>query len=353
MKKYAIYLPQFHEIPENNRWWGKGFTEWTNVKKANSLFDGHMQPKVPLDNNYYCLDNKKTLEWQSKIAKEYGIDGMVFYHYYFTGKKLLQKPAEMLLENKNIEMNFYFCWANHSWYRSWEGSKEILVEQNYGNKTDWEKHFNYLLPFFKDERYEKKNNKPIFMIFKTEFDEKKSMLEYFNERCIEYGFDGIFIIETVTTYNSDKINELLSDNITYDNYVYIREPDAALVELKKTFKFNIFKIYNKICKELKIPKSVPIQRINGNWLFDMMIKKRQKNPKIIRGVFFEWDNTPRHKNRGFVILPVSKNKFFEYMESIRDQEFLIINAWNEWCEGMILEPTEENGYKYLDWIKEC
>ena len=123
MKKFAYYLPQFHEIEENNRWWGKGFTEWVNVKKAQPLFKGHKQPIIPLNKNYYNLENPNILVWQANLAKKYGVDGFIFYNYYFCGKKLLEKPAKILLKNNNIPMKFFFCWANHSWFRSWEGSE--------------------------------------------------------------------------------------------------------------------------------------------------------------------------------------------------------------------------------------
>lgn len=350
MKKYAIYLPQFHEIPENNEWWGKGFTEWTNVKKAEPLFSGHKQPKVPADDNYYCLDNAKTLEWQAKLAHQYGIDGMIFYHYYFCGKKLLEKPAEILLKHADIGLNFFFCWANHSWYRTWEGSKTMLMEQVYGGYKEWEEHFEYLLPFFKDQRYEKKDNMPVFMVFKPFFDEKKEMFEFFNQKCIEQGFNGIYVIETCTEYNDNIINNLLNEECKYNKNIYLREPDAALVEVKKSFKFFVFRIKEKISRELKLSNSSPIQRINAKWLYNIMIRKRYGN--IIRGVFFEWDNTPRHGKRGYIINSIDKSTFFIFMDSLKDNEYLIINAWNEWCEGMMLEPTVENGYKYLEWIKE-
>ena len=132
MKKFAFFLPQFHEIPENDKWWGKGFTEWTNVKNARSLFKGHVQPKHPLNDNYYNLLDKSTVEWQTKLMNQYGIDGFIYYHYYFTGKLLLEKPAENLLKWKDIPQNFFFCWANHTWNRSWEGKTDILLEQKYG-----------------------------------------------------------------------------------------------------------------------------------------------------------------------------------------------------------------------------
>lgn len=351
MKKYAMYLPQFHEIPENNAWWGKGFTEWTNVKKAKPLYKGHKQPKVPYNKNYYCLDHKETLAWQAEIAQRYNIDGMVFYHYYFCGKLLLEKPAEMLLRSAEIPMQYFFCWANHSWYRSWEGSKTILMEQTYGNIEDWKKHFEYLLPFFKDARYEKKDNKPVFMIFKPFFEEKKEMFVYFNQRCIEAGFDGIFLVETCTDYKVSVLERMACEKTEYSKVIYIREPDAALSELKKTLPFAFFRGVSKTCRILKTRNSAPIQRIKGDWLYEIMLKKNTDH-NVFRGAFFEWDNTARHSDRGFVIEPVSKNTFFAYMDSRENDEYLFINAWNEWCEGMILEPTEENGFQYLEWIRE-
>jgi len=351
MKKFALYLPQFHEIPENNEWWGNGFTEWTNVKKAVPLYKGHKQPKEPYGDNYYCLDHKETLEWQAKLANSYGIDGMVFYHYYFCGKLLLEKPAELLLAKASIPMSFFFCWANHSWYRSWEGSKTVLVEQSYGDINDWEKHFMYLLPFFQDKRYEKKDNKPVFMIFKPFFEEKTEMLHYFNQKCIEAGFDGIYIMETCTDYETSSMQKLNKEEVEYAKVLYIREPDAALSEYKKTLHFFFFRLFSKIFRVLKTRNHAPIQRIHGDWIYKMMLKKNAYKGTV-RGAFLEWDNTPRHATRGFVIKPVSKKRFFAYLDARKKDDYLIFNAWNEWCEGMMLEPTKENGAQYLSWIKE-
>lgn len=224
MKLYAYYLPQFHCIPENDEWWGKGFTEWTNVKKAKALFYNHKQPKKPLNDNYYSLDNIETLEWQSKLLNDYKIDGLIFYHYYFCGKKLLEKPAEMLLKNKNIKIEFFFCWANHSWFRSWEGSKKLLLEQKYGREKEWDEHFEYLLDFFKDSRYQKRDNKPIFMIHKSEFKEKKEMFDYFDKKCKENGFDGICVIETFERYSKKKINIYTKEKSNQTEFIHLREP---------------------------------------------------------------------------------------------------------------------------------
>lgn len=155
VKLIAFYLPQFHAIPLNDQCWGKGFTEWTNVRKAQALFSGHDQPKIPLDLNYYDLMDDQVKIWQSNLAKKYGIFGFCYYHYWFKhGEKLLEKPAEQMLKNKKIEIPFCFCWANENWSKNWDGGdQEIIMEQDYGGKEEWERHFQYLLNFFQDERY--------------------------------------------------------------------------------------------------------------------------------------------------------------------------------------------------------
>lgn len=349
MKIFAYYLPQYHCIPENDEWWGKGFTEWTNVKKAKPLFKGHKQPQIPLNNNYYDLSKVETIKWQEQLMKEYNIDGLVFYHYYFTGKKLLEKPAEMLLNNKNIDINFFFCWANHTWYRSWQGKKDILVEQKYGDIEDWEKHFDYLLPFFKDKRYQKIDNKPILMLFNSSFEEKNRIIEFFNKKCLENGFSGICIIESTHKYNVKKTQ--INNDITH--FYHFREPTSAWFSYTRNC-FHIFiRSYNLLKKLLSNKGCKTLIKYNGNKFYKIMIKKAKKHSDdVIRGLYFEWDNTPRHGYRGYIITPPKKKLFTKYMNLVKDDQFLFLNAWNEWCEGMMMEPTEADGYKYLEWIKE-
>ena len=354
MKKFAYYLPQFHCIPENDEWWGKGFTEWTNVRKAIPLYKGHIQPKEPLNNNYYNLLNIETLKWQSDLIKKYKIDGLIFYQYYFKGKKLLEKPAEILLENKLIEIPFFFCWANHSWFRSWEGSKKLLLEQSYGDKNDWERHFRYLLPFFKDERYQKRDNKPLFLVFISDFKEKEEMFKYFDERCKEEGFAGICLIETYESYNKKEIEKFKKRKSTVTRYIHLREPSTS----NKAYYTQIVNFPVRVLNKLKFILANSkfdckfVKKYDGNKLFKLMQKNKFNDKNIIRGLFFEWDNTPRHKKRGYVITPPDKKEFIKYMDSIKNTDYVFINAWNEWAEGMMLEPTKENEYKYLEWIKE-
>ena len=160
MKVIPFYLPQFHEIPENDEFWGKGFTEWVNVKNAVPQFEGHKQPVLPIDNNFYNLLDINVMKWQAKLAKEYGVYGMCIYHYWIEGRKLLEKPLENLLKHKEVDMKYCISWANHSWTDSWVGTRKTLIVQTYGGKEDWENHFKYLLPFFQEEIYNGRGEAP-------------------------------------------------------------------------------------------------------------------------------------------------------------------------------------------------
>ena len=354
MRLFALYLPQFHETEENNEWWGKGFTEWTHVNAAQPLFKGHLQPIVPKDKNYYNIMDKKTVEWQTELMKAHGIDGMTYYHYYFKGKKLLNKPSENLLKWTDIDQPFFFCWANHSWYKAVNGVKNLLIEQIYGTKEDWEDHFKYLLPFFKDSRYEKRDNKPVFMIFNHDFPEKKSIVDYFDSRCREEGFDGIYIIETFMHAEQPKNFQLFCQNICpQTKQLYIREPAVSTFIADRRRKLSPLRVVRKILRELTLAKKISwVDKYSGNHLYDIMLKYSPRRENTCHGIFFSWDNTPRHGVRGYIITPPSKEKFMKYANSIKNNEYVFINAWNEWAEGMVLEPTEEEGFKYLSWIKE-
>lgn len=152
MKVLGIYLPQYHEVKENNEWWGQGYTEWNAVKNARPLFRGHNQPRTPLNHNYYDLvkNGVETWKWQSELAKKYGVYGFCIYHYWFEGKQMLEKPMEILRDHPELDINYCICWANESWHRNWYGaSKELLIEQTYGNKDAWRNHFEYLNTFFR------------------------------------------------------------------------------------------------------------------------------------------------------------------------------------------------------------
>ena len=256
MKIITFYLPQFHEIPENNEWWGKGFTEWVNVKKAQPLYEGHEQPRVPLNENYYNLLDPNVQVWQAKIAKEYGVYGFCYYHYWFNGKLLLEKPMENMLKNRDIDIPFCVCWANEPWTRAWVGETKVLIPQLYGEKREWKEHFDYLLPFFIDSRYICDDGKPLVVIYRPEVIEcLNEMLDYWNELAIQEGFEGLTYAYQNIDFDlkADKDDSRFKYNIEFqplyarhdmfkNNHKYIkalRRKVAAFVE--KNFGFDLMR----------------------------------------------------------------------------------------------------------------
>ena len=347
MKILAYYLPQFHEDENNNKWWGKGFTEWTNLKRIDPLYKGHNQPRIPLNYNYYDLEKKETMEWQTQLMKEYSIEGLCYYHYWSIGKKLLNKPVENLLKWKDIKQKFCFFWANHSWRKDWIGEKTILFNQEYGSEKEWEIHFEYLKNFFSDTRYIKINNKPLFIIYnKEEIENYEKMEKFFEKKCIEMGFNGIEILISI---NKEKKLSLVNKK------VIIREPDCSL-NRKTIFE----RILYKLKKEYKIGKILPIQKYNYERFLKegFKIAKNNINESNYPTIFTGWDNTPRYRERGFILEnsnpEIFKRYLLKYKKLMKEKkcEFIFVNAWNEWTEGMYLEPDEKNGYKYLEVIKE-
>jgi lipopolysaccharide biosynthesis protein len=352
MKILAMYLPQYHTFKENDEWWGKGFTEWTNTKKAKPLYKNHYQPKTPLGENYYDLSNNYVLEQQSKLAQDYGIYGFVYYHYWFNGKKLMEKPLENMLSDDKVTIHYCLSWANEPWTRSWDGkSKEIIMPQEYGNKEDWETHFNYLLNFFKDNRYIKMDNKPVLFIYRIDnINYHEEMFKYWNDMAIKNGFSGIFIVETLTNFQTKPVSNI-------SEAIYLFEPMYTTAnEYTKTSR-----IINCI---KKVPESFKrgFRYIKTND-YDMICKKiinrnLKSNKKIFMGFFPGWDNTARKGNKGSIIEGSTPEKFKKYLfklikkANVEKNDFVIINAWNEWAEGAYLEPDTKNEYKYLDAIKD-
>lgn len=356
-KVIAFYLPQYHAIPENDAAWGEGFTEWTNVKKAEKAFNWHYQPKEPLNDNYYSLLDENTQIWQSELAQKYGVFGFCYYHYWFkNGKKLLEKPAENMLENKKITMPFCFCWANENWSKNWDGgNKEVIVEQDYGDESEWEEHFLYLLPFFKDERYITYDNKPVFIIYKPELiPEVEKMAEYFRKRAVEEGFDGLEIMVQFPEYKN-----VQKEDKFYDRYICFEPAYTSYFSLP-TRKLVIRRVFGKIKRKLQsiLYKNNKFGCILVNYddCWRTILKRDNENGNLVRGAFTGWDNTAR-KRSGFLYVGSNPKKFKKYFKKLVDKvrcengmNAVFINAWNEWGEGAYLEPDKKHGYGYLEGI---
>ncbi len=354
MKVMCMYLPQFHTFPENDEWWGKGYTEWTAVKRARSLFKGHVQPKVPVNGHYYDLVNEgaATLRWQAELARKYGIYGFSIYQYWFNGKQLMEKPMEILLENRDIDINYCICWANESFTRTWYGlSEQILMKQEYGNEADWCNHFDYLLKFFNDDRYIKIDNKPLLQIYRS-FDIEclDEMLDCFNRRARENGFDGIYVVSGKTAGVMDTRSELI------DGYYYF-EPGYTL---KHDF---------SRCSKLKYNVGVAFKTFLNRFRRNKMLERSIKGDDILKGIVSreyaenefpgimpDWDNTPRRDYKGLVYRGTNPDKFADALAALKKKkmghktDFVFVNAWNEWGEGAVVEPDEYRKYEYLEAI---
>lgn len=359
MKLLAMYLPQYHEIEENNEWWGQGYTEWTAVKKAKPLFNGHNQPRMPLNNNYYDLSDleAQTWKWQTQLAQQYGVYGFCIYHYWFkTGSQLLEKPMEILLAHPEIETKYCVCWANETWARNWYGlSDVVLKKQEYGDEIEWTNHFNYLLKFFKDKRYIKIDNKPVINIYHTyEIQEMEKMKKVWNKLAIQNKFAGVYIVSGNTLSTIDQRSDLFDAYYNFEpGYTFMHKMNLkykAAYFIRKKF----IQAVNSLFSSLKIEG-----KVNAKWIYKNNISTLNINgKKCFLGTFPEWDNTPRRKHKGRIYFS-SAELFYKNLIDIkkklielnRSDDYVYINAWNEWGEGAYLEPDTQNEHLYLEKIE--
>jgi hypothetical protein len=366
MKVIAYYLPQFHEIEENNRWWGEGFTEWTNVKNGKPLFKNHYQPRVPLNENYYDLSNPDTIRWQSKIAKENGVYGFCFYHYWFNGKLLLEKPAELLLSNPDIDIHYCFCWANENWTNGWVSSDaKILISHDNSDKKDWIIHIDYLLRFFKDQRYIKINGMPVVVLYYPPLLQKcEEMIKVWKEKTVEAGFPGLVVIYQQARYFFQKTNDKAKFDYGMEfmpGFFDWAQKSQQIIKAQnlwiKTSSF-LQKNFHLYLHKKRKQEKLEIQDFDKTW--NWYLNKYTPNGKTIANAFVGWDNTPRKGIKGSVYLGSTPSVFSSYLEKLilKNQKKYPLNcififAWNEWGEGGYLEPDEKFKYGYLEAIKEA
>ncbi len=350
MRIISLYLPQFHRIPENDQWWGSGFTEWTNVKKSKPLYQGHLQPRIPLNDEYYDLSDTGVLIDQMKQALSYGIDGFCFYHYWFgNGRKLLEKPLENLLFEKKLPLEFMLCWANEPWTRTWDGdrgAKEVLVSQEYGTEDEWVLHYEYLSMFFERSEYIKIKNKPVICVYNSsDIACRRNMFKCWDTQAKKSGFSGIYIINAVRKPAMNEIpiiGDAIFDFEPFFTIGCIKEKMESISHRRKALYGNeniIIYDYEKFCQYMT-------RR--------MAIKDTYHN----LGFFVGWDNSPRVGRNVKLIFENNSPQVFErffrlqYRKSIElKNEFIFINAWNEWGEGTFLQADIEYGYGYLNAIK--
>ena len=342
IKPIALFLPQFHSIKENDKWWGKGFTEWVNVKKSNPLYEGHHQPRIPGDPEkylgYYELINPEVIKEQIKLAKSHGIYGFGIYYYWFSGKTLLEKPISIILNNKDIDFKFFLIWANENWTRKWDGNdKHILIKQEY-KKEDPEKFIKDIKKYCIDNRYIKINQKPIIGIYEaSKIPNIKETIFIWRTKAKEYEIGEIYILVTL---NKETVEYF--QNMNLFNGAYQFSPRDSMFEsnkIKSKSNSNYY-LYTSI-----LYKTFNLSNISNN--FDFYF-----------GSMVEFDNTARKKD-AVIFQNYSPEQFYMLNKKIilltknKKNKYIFINAWNEWAEGTYLEPDKKYGYASINALSKA
>ena len=375
----AFYLPQFHPIPENDEWWGKGFTEWTNVAKARPLFPGHYQPHTPADLGFYDLRVPETRQAQADLARQAGIEGFCYWHYWFAGKRLLERPFNEVLSSGEPDFPFCLGWANQTWSGIWHGApKRILIEQTYPGPEDHEKHFYANLPAFQDPRYIRVDGKPLFLIYSPqELPKAEAFFEQWRKLALKNGLPGIHFVAHLLQSRPDYHPEQLGfDAITVCNPSRIRwgtRFDVALarhnqvannghkraglwLKFLATAEAYKEKVRGKYHQLLGYPSSV------YDYEDAMLFFQQADSPcrTVYPSVIPNWDNSPRSGGRATILKNSSPELFRRHLrEALRQaaalpagRQIVFVKSWNEWAEGNYLEPDLQFGHQYLDVVRD-
>ncbi|WP_095172696.1 MULTISPECIES: glycosyltransferase WbsX family protein [Blautia] len=364
-KVIALYLPQFHPIPENDEWYGKGFTEWTNVANAKPLFRGHKQPRVPADLGFYDLRVPETRYQQAEMARQYGLDGFAFYHYWFgNGKQLLEKPFQTILEDKKYRFPFMLHWANGSWSKKmWnpngEGDK-LLIEQTYPGEEDAILHFYALLPAFRDERYMRMNDRIMFTVDQPmKSPEILYMFDIWRDLARKEGIgDFFFIAHSAHNEEVTKLKEGGVDALMSKDGLYKGAYDAMIDSQYRKIMYNDLTAKAKFImrKKLGLPNVYEYKDA-----IKCAFGEYDKDVRVFPEVFPRFDHSPRSNGKELIYINDTPELFGEYMSKALDiikdkpeeRQLVYIRAWNEWGEGNYLEPDLDSGLGYLEAIRKA
>ena len=347
----AVHLPQFHPIPENDAWWGPGFTEWTNVAKTRPWFPGHYQPHLPADLGFYDLRVREAHVQQAELAREYGIHGFIHYHYWFHGKQLLEGPVANMLSSGAPDFPFCVCWANESWTRSWTSTgHQLLIEQKYSAEDDLS-HIRHLLPMFADPRYIKVDGKPVFFIYRaSRLPHAARTFEVWRNEAVKAGLPGLYIVRfeasgeqgDPATFGADAAAEFQPDL----RYLPKEFPELAPL---------------RVLRKLRLvpPPLRSLKMYRYAALAQQALQRPLPSYKFYRCVTPGWDNTPRRAGGAkgaWLTVGNDPSLYGGWLEQVlrdrkplgKDEDFVLVNAWNEWAEGNHLEPCQRWGRAYLE-----
>lgn len=337
LRLIAFYLTQFHPITENDAWWGKGFTEWTNVTKAEPLFDGHYQPRLPTDFGFYDLRLRETRRQQIRVAKDHGVDGFCYHYYWFSGHRLLEEPLDDMLADDQSDMPFCLCWANENWTRRWDAAEhEILIAQRYLPEDDLE-FIKSLVPYLSDPRYIRVDDAPFLIVYRPQhLPDAAATLKTWRAYCREIGIGEVHVAAALTHGNLD-----------YAGFGF----DSGVE----------FPPHNLTCQNLAsdIPFYKPFRGFVGDYeqIAGLYLDREYPRGNVFRGVFPAWDNSPRTGDRSMIVLNSTPDNYefwlSQAIKRTRDDfpdgdRLVFVNAWNEWAEGCHLEPDRVYQRGYLE-----
>jgi len=335
VKLIAHYLPQFHPFEENDKWWGKGFTEWRNVSKAKPHFKGHHQPHLPADLGYYDLRIPEVREAQAEMAKAYGIYGFCYYHYWFGGKKLMSLPFEQMLKSKKPDFPFCVCWANENWTKRWDGREEdVLIAQNHSDEDD-RAFIKDLIPAFRDNRYIRVKDKPMLLLWRPKLlPDMKRTASIWREEAKKHGIDDLYLV-AVESWHAD-----------------VPPSEFGLDASTQFAPQTVFHYKHQI----EMFNYQDVTMVNYMQTMEHLVNLPNPNYPYFRSAFPAWDNTPRREKGGFIFHGSSPLLYAYYLHkqieltkkhNAPEEQYVFINAWNEWAEGAHLEPDMKHTYAYL------
>ena len=347
----AFYLPQFHPTAENDQWWGKGFTEWTNVAKAKPLFGGHYQPRLPADLGFYDLRLPEAREAQAKLAQHYGIHGFCYYHYWFGGRQILEKPVREIVESGEPNYPFCLCWANENWTKTWNGDeKQVLLRQSYSAKDDVH-HIRAILPTLKDARYITVQGKPLLLIYRVNsLPEPAATAERWRREASAAGLNGLYLCN-VMSHPDARVDPT---SIGFDAAVDF-QPDWS--DLPPFIRPTVFR---RLLRKTRLGKTTAFETNMVMEYADLvrrMTSRLEPQFKYLPGVALGWDNSPRRASNAMIYVNSTPSLYAQWLihagrvaarHRSTGEDVVFINAWNEWAEGTYLEPDQRWGLAYLE-----
>ena len=368
-KVVAFYLPQYHAIPENDLWWGAGFTDWVNIRRSKPLFAGHYQPREPEHDRYYDLSQVENIRWQIELARAHNIHGFCHYHYWFDGKQLLETPTNLFLADRTLDFRFCLAWANETWSKRWDGMDNhiLQLQTHVPDRHRWERHFQYLIKAWTDERAIRINGSPLFIIYRPhKVLELGNLFDYWRTRARAHGIENLCFL---TMKQFGFVDDACLKH--FDGYIHFQPFDAMhslsldRPRLRRRIRVRLPASIGWLLEEAAVAWQTRFGKptiYNYDEVWSRIIRNtRAATANVYPGAFVDWDNTPRYGRRARVFSGVSPERFGYWIRELiavaeagpLPEPLIFVNAWNEWAEGTYLEPDRRHGTGFLRALRDA